>query len=800
MTGPAHDSFKTEYHPKSGHETVTESFSDFSHSHSTTQPIVDDKPWQPFVTSGDFEFSEIAHHAALSKEQTDKLLALIRRIANGEAKLTLMSHGDLVKAWTCASILMTSCEKHTVPVHHKKRDLEFEVHFRPLWDWAMDLLQDPLLAPHFTWDAQRLYKHNGTRFERFIDEPWTADRWWNVQSDLPRDSVPFAFILYADKSHLSSSGKAKAYPVIVHCGNLLVDIRNGNGISGGRLVGWLPIVGEDAEEDGKLSFTNLKRVVWHEAFLKLLDSIILLSKTGFSHKCFDDIMRWLFLIILILSADYEEQCVMALIRGLGSHCPCPICHVPANQLYDHSTTHPNRRSEEAIACFELHKKSRTQADIPMKEQSWQPVENAFWHVNRSCPHVILSFNVLHFNNLGMWGSHLFVELKKLLKELGRHAEKTVDSQHKMFPRWRNFSHLKNVTKVTYSDGNKLSDIAKQILFTCQNVLTREDSPIGYALLKCIASYLQYHMYIVLDVQTESTLAAGEMALLDFHQHLKEYIAMHDPGVPRKNWNFPKAHLGKHTFRDILEKGAVRNFSIRPNESHHGPIRRFYLLQTNRKNVAEQILKLDHRSLVCKLIRSCIEHVKREHLKQVFDRQALEDDESETMDDVPFVGHIYLGSPVSPAGTFSAIEERSPSQCVFQDFRKKFTYFINDFLPANNIPLPQGRSWFRPPADKMLQEFRYLKVNYESTATWKLETNYLQCNPSFHGHPRYDCMLIHTHDQHGDQREKFAIVRLHFMFRYTVGGHTLELALVNGDFFLVDYVDSDWFLRAKQLTL
>jgi hypothetical protein len=45
----------------------------------------------------------------------------------------------------------------------------------------MDLLQDPLLAPHFVWDAQRLYKHDGTHFERFIHEPWTADRWWEVQ-------------------------------------------------------------------------------------------------------------------------------------------------------------------------------------------------------------------------------------------------------------------------------------------------------------------------------------------------------------------------------------------------------------------------------------------------------------------------------------------------------------------------------------------------------------------------------------------------------------------------------------------
>jgi hypothetical protein len=32
------------------------------------------------------------------------------------------------------------------------------------------------------------------------------------------------------------------YPVIARIGNLPADIRNGNGLGGGELVGWLPIV------------------------------------------------------------------------------------------------------------------------------------------------------------------------------------------------------------------------------------------------------------------------------------------------------------------------------------------------------------------------------------------------------------------------------------------------------------------------------------------------------------------------------------------------------------------------------
>jgi len=56
--------------------------------------------------------------------------------------------------------------------------------------------------------------------------------------------------------------------------------------------------------------------------------------------------------------------------------------------------------------------------------------------------------------------------------------------------------------------------------------------------------------------------------------LQEYIeALGDEST--KNWNFPKAHSAKHIFTDIREKGAAQNFSTRPNEGQHGPIKRAF---------------------------------------------------------------------------------------------------------------------------------------------------------------------------------------------------------------------------------
>ncbi|KAG1897930.1 uncharacterized protein F5891DRAFT_1129641 [Suillus fuscotomentosus] len=561
------DTFKTEYHPKSGHATSIKTFPMFGCKQDQQLPIVEEEPWQPFSCRADFEFAELVHNAALNKDHTDALLQLIWRIVDGQANITFKSHHN-----------------------------------------------DPLLAPHFVWDAQQVYKHDGTHYEHFYHEPWTGDHWWNVQSSLPENTVPFAFILYADKTHLSSAGIVKAYPVFAHCGNLPIHIRNTDRLGGGRMVGWLPIVPEDSEEDGKLSHVNLKCVVWHEGFFKLLETIILYAKTGYVHLCYDGIVRWLYAFILLLSADYEEQCVMVLIWR--TNCCCPYTQ----------------------ACIELWNRDKTAGEEALKKWGLRP--NVFWRLPTSNPHKTISQDHLHMYHIGEWGKHLFV------------------------------------TNITYSDGNKLRDISisKQILYTTQNVLMRMDDEAGYALLWCIASYLHIDMYVSLDVHTESTIKAGKAKVLEFQMHLEEYIAIVDETDPdaTKNWNFPKMHASRHIFDDIIVKGAAHNFSTRPNEKQHGP-----------SDIANQIIELDHKSFVAEFVCSCIDYLDEERRKLMLLQEELEEDDN---DNEPFEAHLHIGLPL-----------------------------------RNLTSLAQ------------IHEHRYLKVQYESTTTWKLTTDYLRCNPSFHGH-------------------------------------------------------------------
>jgi hypothetical protein len=69
-------------------------------------------------------------------------------------------------------------------------------------------------------------------------------------------------------------------------------------------------VQEDAGETGKKGFVNFKRIVWHESFYEILRSIEQYSHVGLSYPCSDDILRLIYFIILIISADYEEQYVL----------------------------------------------------------------------------------------------------------------------------------------------------------------------------------------------------------------------------------------------------------------------------------------------------------------------------------------------------------------------------------------------------------------------------------------------------------------------------------------------------------
>ncbi|KAG1840639.1 hypothetical protein F4604DRAFT_1598758 [Suillus subluteus] len=756
---PELDDIKVEYHPHSQISSTVHHFSEFTRSRMTEHTVPrNNTPWEPFRTRLDFEIAEIALEAAMTKDQTNRLLDLVHRSASGNDKFTLQNHDEVRSLWDLASQRYTRFQNDTVSVPFDSEVHEFEMHYRPLWDWGLDLLRDKYLAPHF-------------RFVRFIDEPWTADAFWNAQSQLPSDAKPLAYILYADKSKLSSFGTQKGYPIIARIANLPVHIRNNNtALGGGRVVGWLPIIVENQEHAKKKNYVDFKNAVWHTSFYQLLASVAQHSNTGYWFECGDGIKRRLWPVILILSADYEEQCIMALIRGLKGKFPCPVCLVPQDEqsvlaTHEFRTRH---QSEDVLRTARL-KPSEKEKEAHLKAFSLRNVENVFSRVRHVDVHRALSFDRLHTNEEGLWGDHLWKEVKFWISDLGRDAAVKLDKNFDGLPRWPDLTHFSSVIAVDFTDGTVLGDLSKMIVFAAQDIFTSSRCKLGHLLLRCIRHYIEFDIYASLEVHTEHTIAAGRLAVQKFSEIMAEYIAQSQPET-LKNWNFPKKHLVSHIFDDIISKGATRNYSTKPNEKMHGSLRKIYLQRTNFKNVASQILHYDEWLLTSTSMRTELDELDEYYKRNTCDPETHEAlDLDDTGEPESTTIHAHLGSRQGNH-SFSDIMLSHGTDRAFTNFRMKLNGFLNGFLPQHNIPLPDGKC-IHLRAEDMITVFHFLRVNYESIVDWRLHRDLLRCNPKFYGLPRYDCVIVKTAD-------KPFFARLVYMFSCLIGNTDFPLALIH----------------------
>ncbi|KAH6884046.1 hypothetical protein BKA70DRAFT_1059513, partial [Coprinopsis sp. MPI-PUGE-AT-0042] len=66
-------------------------------------------------------------------------------------------------------------------------------------------------------------------------------------------------------------------------------------------------IDEDADKQNKKPFVDFKCVVWHESFYEIVKSLENHAAMGCSIVCGDGIEHLVCPVILILSADYEEQ-------------------------------------------------------------------------------------------------------------------------------------------------------------------------------------------------------------------------------------------------------------------------------------------------------------------------------------------------------------------------------------------------------------------------------------------------------------------------------------------------------------
>ncbi|TFK17579.1 hypothetical protein FA15DRAFT_661341 [Coprinopsis marcescibilis] len=713
---PRNDDFFTQYHP----------FSTNPHRHER------------------FEDYRRQHHE--NPSQIASFLRLFDHVKTNEDEITIKDYHTLEGYWNSGAAKLTKFEPETVKLVYKNEVREYTLQYRPLKDWAFDLVKDPLLAPFFEWDARKLFKYDkaSNKWEHFINEPWTADKLWDFRSSLPKEGKPLPFIFYSDKTQLSSFGTVKAYPVFVRLANLPIVIRNGSEecLGGGRIVAWLPIVEETEEDTGTTAFANHKQELYHACLRVLFRSIAYASHHGYHVVCGDFIIRHLFPGILIVSADYEEQCIIALIRGVKGKCLCPVC------LADIAKD-TERRVDHALGL------SATAANAYLADQSQCPVKSAFADLDRRGTDVFeaLSWDRLHAYANGLGAKHIWTELLQFIKDNFDKSAWVELTRQQVLLIYSGLYHFNKVLSTKFQDGNKNEAMMKIAIFIAVNLVENQavsesdssgsedesgpeldeggDSEGNNAeadnsddILDILAS---------LENHTEDTLHQVTEALSVFQTQLEAYIEYEGPGG--KNWVFPKAHTHCHMVRDILLKGATRNYNTKPNESMHRLLKSFYQHMTNFKNFDKTIgMMVKVTTLIRptppnhfpdtpgsnfeddvtgsdKVTGSVVYEVTKTTKRRIKIKVSVEYD----------FGTILFGSPDGGRISIAKFASILSDDGLTSDMGTLLKTFVkNSPVPVVRINLNSSST-----------VFRFLRVLYESKVTWESQTDILQCTKQWY---------------------------------------------------------------------
>ncbi|QRW00089.1 hypothetical protein RhiJN_28107 [Ceratobasidium sp. AG-Ba] len=633
-------------------------------------------PWWPFTTHADFRFARLALSAGMNASQIDEDLA-IHHLAS-DSHVTFRSADELRKVQTRAERLLTPYRRvdYSVPLRGSSptKDLiDCVVWIMPLMDWILELVLNPEIQKHLHFDSIHKLRKTDGQWVRCVDEPWTADAWSAIQARLPDDGLPICIILYADKALASSFGTKKLYPIIARLGNLPRSIRNArHGVGAGRVVGLLPVLDKAPAGVSASAFANFKCNVWHRGVEKLLDTIRMESLFGYAvelelHRSLNlEKKRWLlFPDIPIVAADLEEQFIMGCLRGTNSVCPCPRCLESGDFLFDLLRSAKLRHSKDVRELMEQAKSSNvTQTKALLHEHSYRPVDNAFMVLSeRTDIYQALSYDTLHNDDLGCWGSHLWETLKDYIAENCPPGTST-DFENKIdaVPPWPDLNHYPNALRIAFSDGTKYEDLLRVVL---HGTMALPDH--ASVLVELIRVQAEIRLLGAFEVHTEETVSRGRELVRKFDKLSKACTKRYG-----NKFNFPKMHMACHLFDDIWQKGAPANFSTKPSEQMHGGLRHAYGMSSKKSStVDKEILDITQAAAAYELIQAEID--------EFTNCAAVQTGEEVDKDDSEEVFHHRSGSR-GRATSLELFEAKHADNAACYRLASRIKDFIFDVIP------------------------------------------------------------------------------------------------------------------------
>ncbi|KAG9041259.1 hypothetical protein FS837_012488 [Tulasnella sp. UAMH 9824] len=657
------------------------------------------KPYAPFSTFADFDFAEFVTEHRLSSSTINDLLKRLHRTWASQVLVTLET-ADEIEQHVKMSIEPKLAFNETRvsssyqgaggdPVHE-----EHVVFIRSIRDWVSAVVKDPVLLPHFQWYPVKKYHIVGNREVQYVDEPWSGQDWWDDQDAIGDDGI-------------------------------LYDVE---------------------EEKSSPEYINYKRQLYHEVLLSVFSSIVDSSRVGHGVICADAVLRTLYILIKFASGDYEEQVDMALIRGVNSLHPCPVCLVPRNALSDITTRYPSRTAEQSWKAYQEAFASQaagenSKAEEVLKAYSLRPVFNAFWHLNHTDPHRAMCFDILHFFDGGLWGRHLWPELIRCIREESGGANITViDDRFSLLPSWQNMDHLEKVVDLTFVDSRTHFSIMK-------DMLSGPRLHVHYV----VRSLAELRMYAGLHVVTPTRLAMARKARDSFA------IMVNDlSGSVLKDFNFPKMHYLSHLLDHLWRKCASRHYNTILGEGMHVLMKAAFR-QTNAKEFEAQIAsQFDSLTAIRRIRRTVDLYEQALGIDRISPPKRSEPNNSP-----------HLEAPDNPIPVH-AFENNS--RYNLNSFHLQLCHFLASLAAEGSASSAGAQASLD---SLMIFPFKRLRVPYISYDDWSANVDHVHAHPFFHGKPRYDAILLSD-----KATGKLGFARLKFLFRCYGLGRAWDIAVIS----------------------
>ncbi|KAJ7718510.1 hypothetical protein B0H14DRAFT_3170816 [Mycena olivaceomarginata] len=637
------------------------------------------KPWAPFRTKADFEYAESVVLSNMERKWVNVQLAGIGgEWSNPPSNITFHSYDHMEKTLSAARTYGVQFQTGEVEAEFEGVPYKFEFQYRDPWKWIVDLLSDPTLADKIHWyPVQKFLVKDGIEV-RLFDEPYTGNKWWKIQEILPHvPGLPHCFIpiaLWLDKGMVTK--RVRKHPIVLRALFLDGKIRNASGNGGGVLIGYMVIPLDPGDPSDRkhaskaVDWARFKREIMHKVFRIIFAPLLGPAKHGEALSCGDNIQRTF---------------------------PLRTTETMRNVYADAMTAPTKTESERILQSAGLH-----------------ATENFFWSLPNSDPYSTNSYDLLHSDESGKWGKHLWSLLNDVLKDSGYKGRLTMNMRN--VPRWKNLKHFPNVTTEEYTDGQAFLDILKCILPCIVQLLPPDSS-----LVHCIRSYQLYRFMIGLECITENQILRLRKYMATYEMYCKR--VKNDHG---KDFAFYKQHACAHVIDDVHDKGVPAGYSTRPGEGFHQEVKEAYR-QTNFKNTDPQLARIDENKEAFARIRMAIDEY-----------DAVHSTEGEECEDFVREGsdlHWSLGSPLTWI-TAEMLKQELKDKNLATNLRQ----FLNNFVVDVTLQSSDVIN---------IKRHRCICLRYQSCVNWMEETDILRCNPDFHSNARYDHVLVNQNDNDRD---------------------------------------------------